>query len=109
MSAGYVLLPAAEADLRAIIRYTRDRWGASQARIYIGRLEQAMDRLAAGQVPFKGISSLHPRLRTVRCEHHHIFCLPRDGEPAFIVAILHERMDLMSRLGDRLAGGTSLD
>ena len=109
MSAGYVLLPAAEADLRTIIRYTHSQWGASQARAYVGRLEQAMNRLAAGQAPFKDISDLYPRLRAVRCEHHYIFCLPRDREPAFIIAILHERMDLMSRLGDRLVGGAPLD
>ena len=109
MSAGYVLLPAAETDLRAIIRYTRDQWGTSQARIYLRRLEQAMDRIAAGQLPFKDISALYPHLRTVRCEHHYIFCLPRDGEPALIVAILHERMDLMARLGDRLDDETTPD
>ena len=36
-------------------------------------------------------------------EYHYIFCLPRDDAPALIVAILHERMDLMARLADRLA------
>ena len=109
MSAGYILLPAAEADIRAIIRYTRDQWGASQARTYLRRLEQAMDWLAAGQAPFKELSTLYPHLRAVRCEHHYIFCLPRGEEAAFIVAILHERMDLMARLGDRLADELPLD
>ncbi|MBU6395254.1 MAG: hypothetical protein KGQ75_11825, partial [Sphingomonadales bacterium] len=28
--------------------------------------------------------------------------LPRDGAPALVVAILHERMDLMVRLRERL-------
>jgi len=41
-------------------------------------------------------------LRMVRCEHHYIFCLPRDDAPALVVAIFHERMDLMARLADRL-------
>jgi plasmid stabilization system protein ParE len=37
-----------------------------------------------------------------RCEHHYIFCLSRDDAPALVVAIFHERMDLMVRLTDRL-------
>lgn len=32
----------------------------------------------------------------------YVFCLPREHAPALIVAILHERMDLMKRLVDRL-------
>ena len=36
------------------------------------------------------------------CEHHYAFALPREGAPALIVAILHERMDLMTRLAERL-------
>jgi plasmid stabilization system protein ParE len=33
---------------------------------------------------------------------HYLFCLPRQGQPALILAILHERMDLMTRLKGRL-------
>jgi len=35
-------------------------------------------------------------------EHHYVFCLPREDGPALVVAIFHERMDLMTRLADRL-------
>ncbi|RCK40963.1 plasmid stabilization protein ParE [Thalassospira profundimaris] len=99
---GYILTTAAEADLRGIIRYTGKEWGAAQVRRYMARLEQAIVALAAGQGPFKEMSDLFPGLRMIRCEHHYIFCLPRDNEPSLIVAILHERMDLMARLADRL-------
>lgn len=61
-----------------------------------------MEDIAAGKVPFKDLSALYPALRMARCQHHYIFCLPRDHAPALIVAILHERMDLMGRLADRL-------
>jgi toxin ParE1/3/4 len=37
-----------------------------------------------------------------RCEHHYIFCLPQHDAPALVVAILHERMDIMARLKHRL-------
>lgn len=49
------------------------------------------------------MGALFPKLRMARCEHHYVFCLPREGAPALIAAILHERMDLITRLGNRLA------
>jgi len=48
------------------------------------------------------MAGLYPGLRMSRCEHHFIFCLPRNDAPALIVAIFHKRMDLMVRLADRL-------
>lgn len=102
MTRNYVLTDAAEADLRGIIRYTRDQWGEAQLRRYIARLEEGITRLASSQQSFKDMGSLYPKLRMARCEHHYVFCLPRENAPALIVAIFHERMDLMARLADRL-------
>ena len=48
------------------------------------------------------MSDLYPKLLMAHCEHHYAFALPREGAPALIVAILHERMDLMTRLAERL-------
>jgi toxin ParE1/3/4 len=87
---------------RSIIRYTRREWGQAQVRRYIGELERGIDRVAVGRGAFKDMSALHPSLRLAHCGHHIVFCLPRDGKPALIVAIFHERMDLMMRLADRL-------
>lgn len=102
MTTDYILTAAAEADLREIIRYTRKQWGDVQVRSYIAKLEGGIARLAAGEGVFKDMTALYPALRMVRCEHHYIFCLPRDDAPTLVVAIFHERMDLMLRLADRL-------
>ncbi|KPW69764.1 hypothetical protein ALP82_200041 [Pseudomonas savastanoi pv. fraxini] len=99
---GYVLTAAAESDLRGIVRYTRKQWGDAQVRRYIATLEQGIANLADGRGVFKDMSALFPALRMGRHEHHYVFCLPREGAPALIVAIFHERMDLMTRLVDRL-------
>lgn len=101
--AGYILTASAEADLRNIIRYTRRQWGVTQVRRYVATLEQGIARLAAGEGAFKDMSELYPSLRMARCEHHYVFCLPREHAPALIVGMSHERMDLMARLADRLA------
>ncbi|HEX7348324.1 MAG TPA: type II toxin-antitoxin system RelE/ParE family toxin [Rhodanobacteraceae bacterium] len=99
---GYILTDAAEADLRGIIRYTRKQWGDAQARTYIAKLEAGIARLVARQGAASDMSDLYPALRMAHCEHHYVFCLPREHAPALIVAILHERMDLMTRVADRL-------
>lgn len=98
----YILTAEAESDLRSVIRYTRTQWGATQARRYVSGLERGIVILAEGKGSFKDMSALYPALRMVRCQHHYVFCLPREDAPALIVAILHERMDLMKRLVDRL-------
>lgn len=99
---GYVLTHSAESDLRDIIRYTRKQWGSKQAQHYTLLLEQGMARLAAGQGVYKAMNDLYPNLRMARCEHHFLFCLPRASQPALIVGVFHERMDLMVRLAARL-------
>ena len=48
------------------------------------------------------MSALYPALRMARCEHHYVFCLLREHAPALVVAIFHERMDLMTQLAARL-------
>ncbi|MPS47823.1 type II toxin-antitoxin system RelE/ParE family toxin [Methylobacillus sp.] len=99
---GYVLTAAAESDLRGIVRYTRKQWGDAQVRHYIATLEQGIVSLADGKGVFKDMGAIFPGLRMGLYEHHYVFCLPREGAPALIVAIFHERMDLMTRLADRL-------
>lgn len=101
MTTRYVLTAEAEADLRDIIRYTRDQWGDVQTRRYMAKLTHGIERIASGEGPSKDVGDLYPGLRMVRCEHHYIFFLPRDNAPALVVAIFHERMDLVASLADR--------
>ena len=88
--------------MREVIRYTRKQWGDDQTRSYVGKLTRGIERMAAGQATTKDIAAIYPGLRMVHCEHHYIFCLHRNDAPALVVALFHERMDLMTRLADRL-------
>lgn len=88
--------------MRSIIRYTRKQWGDEQVRNYVKKLETGIIGLAAGDGAFKDMSEICPKLRMAHCEHHYVFCLPRERELALIVAIFHEHMDLMVRLAERL-------
>lgn len=102
MPAPYVLSKGAAADLREITRYTVDTWGAEQCRAYVAELEATARALAQGEGVFKDMSALLPGLRMAWSGKHCVFCLPRSGLRPIILAILHERMDLVARLKDRL-------
>jgi plasmid stabilization system protein ParE len=102
LTVSYVLTAAAEADLRDVIHYTRKQWGDDPTRSYVAKLTRGIERIAAGHGPSKDMAALYPGLRMVHCEHHYVFCLHRDDVSPLVVAIFHERMDLMTRLSDRL-------
>ncbi|WJT01119.1 type II toxin-antitoxin system RelE/ParE family toxin [Novosphingobium humi] len=102
MTVAYVLTKAAEQDIRSILRYTRQQWGEGQMRAYMSALEQGIAQLAAGQGAYRDMGAMREGLRMARCRHHYIFALGREDGPTLILAILHEKMDLIARLGDRL-------
>lgn len=102
MTISYALSAAAETDLRGIIRYTRQQWGDDQVRAYIAKLTRCIENAVSGQRSTKDMNDIHAGLRMSRCEHHYVFYLLRENQPALIVAIFHERMDLMTRLTERL-------
>lgn len=97
-----MLARGAVSDLEEITRYTNAQWGEAQCLKYISELEAAAATVARGQGRFKTMDELHPMLRMTKSGRHLIFCLPRENAPAVILAILHERMDMMTRLIGRL-------
>jgi len=98
----YVYTRQAEAELREIVRYTTRQWGVAQARVYARQIDAVAAALAAGQGVFKDWGDLLPGLRVQAAGSHYVFCVHRPGQTALILAILHQRMDLMARLKDRL-------
>jgi toxin ParE1/3/4 len=102
MKRSYVVSKGAAADLRDIAKYTFTTWGEQQRRAYIAELEKSAEALAKGEEIFKDMSFVLPSLRMTGCGKHYIFCMPQEGKPSVILAVLHQSMDLMERLKDRL-------
>ena len=98
----YVLTQGAAADLRDISRYTAETWGEAQRRAYVQRLQDAVIEFAEGRGMFKDWNAVLPGLRVKVAGSHYVFCLSRPDRQALILAILHERMDLIARLKRRL-------
>ena len=103
----YVLTKGAAADLRGISRYTAETWGEVQRRAYVQQLQEAVSDVAEGRGVFSDWGAVLPGLRVKAVGSHYIFCLSRPDRPALILAILHERMDLIARLKRRLDDGRS--
>lgn len=101
---GYELTALAEEDLRAIARYTVNTWGIEQAKHYEALLLKRFQEIAQGNITPRVFLKNRSDLLFTHCEHHYIFYWqPKDREVPIILAVLHERMDLMQRLKNRLA------
>jgi toxin ParE1/3/4 len=101
MPEGYRLTSGAESDVRGILEYTLDRWGAEQAKNYVLQLEQCLTDLVSGRRSGRSFSAELPDIQVFHCEHHYVFYL-RQPDALAVLAILHESMDLVSRLTERL-------
>lgn len=94
----------AEQDLRDIARYTINMWGMAQAERYEAILSKRFQEIAQGVVTPRTFIKRRSDLLFTHCEHHYIFYLPsKNSADPIILAVLHERMDLMRRLKNRLA------
>ena len=99
----YELTPTAEADLREIARYTLRQWGVRQQRRYARLLEACFRGIAESSARSWDFSEQYPQLRVTPCQHHYVFSLHPEGMKPRIIAVLHERMDLLTRIGERLS------
>ena len=97
----YELTPDADADLEDITRYTILEWSSEQASVYLDKLHLCFQQIASRKAIGKSFSKKFPHLLVTRCEHHYVFYLhPKKTKPV-IIAVLHERMDMVNRLKER--------
>ena len=96
----YRFAPDAEDDLTEIWMYSCASWGEDQADRYIEALHACCERIVAGSAAVRTVAGLDG-VQTHHCRHHYLFFTQQRGETV-ILAVLHERMDLIKRLRDRL-------
>lgn len=99
----YELTTFAEDDLKSIARYTLDTWGIEQAKRYERLLVTRFRQIAQGRIRPRAFLSHRQDLLFTHCEHHCIFYSIREAQCPLILAVFHERMDLMQRLKNRLS------
>lgn len=92
----------ADGDIAGIILYTIEKWDAEQAIRYVSLLDAHFEDIGNGTVRTQAVFEHRADLRTSRCQRHVIFHQDRPGNRPLILAVLHERMELLERLKDRL-------
>jgi toxin ParE1/3/4 len=97
---GYLLSPAAQADLSEIWDYSARNWGANQADRYILRIREACEDLAAGRERGRPIDDIRSGYRKLAVRLHFLFYRVTDAGLIDVVRILHKRMDVAARLKD---------
>jgi len=99
---GFVLTNKAKADLKAIGRYSAERWGREQRNAYLTLLDGAFHKLAANRALGQDCSHIRPDYRKWKVGRHVVFYRAFSsavgGEGIEIVRILHERMNVERRL-----------
>jgi len=87
----------AQQDIRDIGRYTQDRWGSDQRRSYLSGLAECFERLAEMPTLAAERREFDPPVRIHRYGSHLVVYLTdRDG--VLVLRVLHESMDVPSRL-----------
>lgn len=98
----YEKTPAVDQDWQDIAEYTFENFGEDQLRKYTSDLNKCLEDMAKSKGRFKEITIHGDRLRIKHCQKHYVFALIRKDKPMLVIAIFHERMDLMQRVKKRL-------
>ncbi len=98
----YDLTQSAQDDIKEVARHTLEQWGKQQSLHYASLLETRFLEISNLTAITRRFSERYPQIRVCRCEHHYIFYLHLEGKRPCIVAVLHERMDMIAKLKKRL-------
>ncbi|MBO5419295.1 MAG: type II toxin-antitoxin system RelE/ParE family toxin [Bacteroidales bacterium] len=86
-------------DLTSIWRYTVNEWSEKQADEYYEMLITSCNRLLSYSVLLnRSYEEIAENLYGVKAGHHIIFYQPLNEGDIYVVRILHEKMDIKSRL-----------
>ena len=92
---------AAASDLRNIGRYTQDTWGAEQRRAYLDGRNAKFQFLADHPKIAPLRTDFSPPVRIHGHEKHLVVYAEQDSGGVLIVRVLHQNMDVPSKLSGR--------
>jgi len=98
----YKLSVDAEKDLSDVARYTLNKWGKKTFEQYRSGLKATFISIAKDEVVRRSFSKKHPELFVTKYRYHYVFYVRKDAFEPIIVGVIHERRDIVSRLGERL-------
>lgn len=93
-----MLSPAAQADLADIWDYTCERWGDSQAEIYVRDIQRAIERVAHNPLIGRSCDEVREGYRRQAVGSHTLYYRIARPDLIDVVRILHKRMDVDQHL-----------
>ncbi|MEQ9406008.1 MAG: type II toxin-antitoxin system RelE/ParE family toxin [Cyclobacteriaceae bacterium] len=96
--ANYRLTNLAVEDLASIWNYTFDNWSETQADYYYQQLIESFEKIAKKPNSGKNYNGIAKDLFGFQVNRHIVFYRTMKSDEVEIARILHERMDLKSRL-----------
>ena len=97
---GYILSPAARADLDSIWDYTTETWSLDQAERYVLDIRVACEALASGQRQGRSADDIRVGYRKLAVGAHFLFYRMTDEGLIDVIRILHQRMDVPAHFKD---------
>jgi len=98
----YELTQGAEQDLREIARYTLKNWGSKSLESYWHGLKNTFKTIGKNDVIKRQFSDKFSQLLVTKYRYHFIFYITNPAKKPVIIAIIHEKMDIVKRLVNRL-------
>lgn len=95
--AGFRVTDAAQADIREIGRYTQQKWGKAQRRIYLNGLDERFRLLASQPTLAVERKEFDPPVRIHHYQSHMIIYVT-NADGILIVRVLHRSMDVPGQL-----------
>lgn len=99
----YDLTKDAEKDLREVARYTLNKWGKEQFQEYRGGLTNTFNKIGKNEIQIHKFSKNIPEVLVTKYKYHFIFYLTENLEKPVIIGVIHERRDIVNRLGERIS------
>ncbi len=90
----FSLTNAAKADLRNIARFTEQRWGREQRKLYLKGMDDTFGRLADSPAFGVACEYIAPELRKYPFQSHVIYYDIASATHILIIRVLHKRMDV---------------
>jgi toxin ParE1/3/4 len=92
----------AAADLESIWLYTLENWSLDQADKYLRQLIEVVERVVQNPYLGKDVGYISPGYYRMNAGSHLIFYrIDELGNNVMIIRILHEKMDIESRLNEK--------
>ena len=96
---GFELTKSAQADLKAIAKFTQDRWGVRQRNTYLREIDQIFRTLAKNPVMGRACDEVREGYRKFPHGSHIIYYQQDDSDVLLVVRILHMTMDVDLQVG----------